>query len=154
MPLYENRFQVRASPEAVSLFHKDTSALTRLTPPPIFVQIHSIEPLAEGSQSEFTLWFGPLPVRWLAVHSMVDPIHGFTDTQARGPMKRWVHTHSWNAVDAYATEMIEHVDYEHFAGLPGFFTRLLFAPPLLGLMFTYRKWIIKRALERPEESAR
>jgi hypothetical protein len=44
-----------------------------------------MEPLAEGSISDFTLWFGPLPIRWTARHSHIDPLHGFTDTQVRGP---------------------------------------------------------------------
>ncbi len=148
MPIYENRFRVDAPPEAVSFFHKDTRALKRLTPPPIFVQLHRVEPLAEGSQSEFTLWFGPLPIRWLAVHSQVDPASGFTDTQARGPMKYWAHTHHWQALGDSATLMTERLAYEYWPGLRGLWTRLLFAPPLLKLMLAYRQWVIRHSLEK------
>ena len=141
------RFMVKAPYEAVAFFHHNTNALRRLTPPPVFVQLHRVEPLAENSRSEFTLWFGPLPVRWQAVHSQVGP-HGFTDRQARGPMKFWEHRHQWQAVDERTTMMDEQIQYEHHSGLRGLFSRLLFAPPLLRLMLTYRKWVIRRAVER------
>jgi ligand-binding SRPBCC domain-containing protein len=147
MPIFQNRFRVDAPPEAVSFFHIDTRALKRLTPPPIFVQLHRVEPLAEGSQSEFTLWFGPLPVRWLAVHSQVNPDSGFVDTQARGPMKFWRHTHHWQPLDGASTQMTEQLEYEYYPGLRGLFTRLLFARPLLKLMFAYREWVIKRSVK-------
>lgn len=148
MPVFEDRFQVHAPLEAVSLFHKDTRVLKRLTPPPVLVQIHRVEPLAEGSRSEFTLWFGPLPLRWLAVHSHVNPRSGFTDTQARGPLKHWQHQHCWEAISPNVTLMKERVTYEHFAGLRGLLTRLLFARPALKLMFFYRRWVIRRGLQR------
>lgn len=82
---FQYAFAVRAALAAVAEFHHDARALQRLTPPPLFVQLHRVEPLAEGSLASFTLWFGPLPVRWMAVHSGVDFLHGFTDTQHSGP---------------------------------------------------------------------
>lgn len=142
-----DRFRVNAPLEAVALFHKDTRALKRLTPPPVFVQIRSVEPLANGSKSEFTLWFGPLPVRWLAVHSRVDPRSGFTDTQARGPMKHWVHRHQWRAVNPCITEMEEEISYEYYPGPRGWLTRLLFARPMLKLMLFYRRWVIQHRVK-------
>jgi ligand-binding SRPBCC domain-containing protein len=147
MPVITDRFQVKATLEAVALFHQDTNALKRLTPPPVFVTIQRVEPLAEGSRSEFTLWFGPLPVRWLAVHTQVDRLKGFTDTQERGLMKHWVHRHSWQACDASTTQLEERIEYEHHSGWRGLLSRLLFAPPLMKVMLAYRRWSIRRALE-------
>ena len=80
MPVFDYAFTVRAPLARVAEFHRDTRALQRLSPPPMFVQLHRLEPLAEGSVAEFTLWLGPLPLRWRAVHSNVDPLGGFTDT--------------------------------------------------------------------------
>jgi ligand-binding SRPBCC domain-containing protein len=152
MPVFNDRFRVKAPPEAVALFHRDTRALKRLTPPPVFVQIHRMEPLGEGSQSEFTLWFGPLPVRWLAVHTQVDHNSGFTDTQKVGILKQWVHRHSWRGIEnGCATLMEEQITYEHKPGWQGVLSRLLFAPPLLKLMFTYRRWTIQRTLNQREK---
>ena len=44
-----------------------------------------LEPLGNGSVSEFTLWMGPLPVHWIAIHKDVDPMRGFQDNQLSGP---------------------------------------------------------------------
>ena len=48
MPVFDYSFTVDAPLAAVRDFHHDTSALKRLTPPTTIVQLHSIEPLAEG----------------------------------------------------------------------------------------------------------
>jgi ligand-binding SRPBCC domain-containing protein len=139
MPVFEYEFSVNASLADVNKFHSDTSALKRLTPPPTIVQLHSVEPLGEGSVSEFTLWVGPLPLRWKAVHRNVSQ-QGFTDIQVEGPAKKWEHTHSFTAKGPERTAISEHIEYEHQRGLWGLVTRLLFAKPNLYLMFTYRKF--------------
>jgi len=149
MPVFEYEFTVRAPLAAVAQFHHDTRALKRLSPPPLFVQLQRVEPLAEGSVAEFTLWFGPLPLRWQAVHSNVDVLHGFTDVQTRGPLQRWRHTHRFEAVDETATtRVVEYIEYEHADGWPGVLTRLLFSEPGLRFLFAYRSWVTRRSLER------
>ncbi len=139
-------FTVPAPLSRVAAFHHDTRALRRLTPPPILVQLHHVEPLAEGSLSEFTLWFGPLPVRWQAVHSGVDPLHGFTDTQRRGPMRYWKHTHRYSAVDDRLTRVLEQIEYSHHPGWRGLLSRVLFSPLALRLLFAYRRRATRAAL--------
>lgn len=147
MPVFDYSFTVPAALAAVQDFHRDTSALKRLTPPPTIVQLHSIEPLGEGSVSKFTLWVGPLPLHWTAVHKNVSP-HGFTDIQAEGPAAKWEHTHTFTAVAPTVTEIHEHIEYEHQRGPWGLVTRLLFSKPNLYFMFTYRKlatrWYLRR----------
>lgn len=150
MPHFDFHFSVAAPLEAVREFHQDTSALKRLTPPPTIVQLHDIEPLAEGSVSRFTLWVGPLPLRWTALHKNVSQ-HGFTDVQADGPAKKWEHTHTFTAVAEDITKVSEHIEYEHKRGFWGLVTRVLFARPNLYLMFTYRKWMTRRCLRRQAE---
>lgn len=144
MPVFDFTFTVAAPLEVVRDFHHDTSALKRLTPPPTLVQIHSVEPLAEGSVSIFTLWVGPLPLRWKAVHRDVTE-RGFTDVQASGPAKKWEHTHTFTPLADGMTQIHEHIEYEHKRGFWGIVTRLLFSWPNLFFMFTYRKWVTQRA---------
>jgi ligand-binding SRPBCC domain-containing protein len=144
---FDYAFAVRASLAAVADFHHDTHALKRLTPPPLFVQLHRVEPLAEGSVADFTLWFGPLPVRWVAVHSNVDARRGFTDTQQAGPMKAWKHTHQFESVSADLTRVSEHIEYAHYSGWRGLFSRLLFNPLALRLLFFYRGLVTRFTLE-------
>lgn len=151
MPTFDFRFTVKAPLRSVSHFHHDTTVLKKLTPPPIFAQIHHYEPLGDGSKAEFTLWFGPIPVRWQAVHSNVS-VRGFTDTQVSGPLKSWQHTHRFTAVSTDLTEIHEHIEYSHHDGLKGLFSRLLFAKPALYFLFTARKvitrWYVTRQWDR------
>jgi ligand-binding SRPBCC domain-containing protein len=146
MQIFKRSFTVRASLEAVAKFHQDTRALKALSPPPIFVQLHRVEPLVEGSISEFTLWFGPLPVRWTARHENVDALHGFTDVQVSGPMKYWVHTHTFTDLTDSRVCVTDHIEYDHHGGLRGVFSRLLFAPIGLNFLFFYRELATQRAV--------
>ncbi len=152
MPIFDYRFDVHASLKDVRDFHHDTSALKRLTPPPTIVQLHDIEPLAEGSVSQFTLWVGPLPLRWTALHKDVSE-RGFTDVQTKGPAQKWAHTHSFHSVADNRTEIHEHIEFEHKRGFWGIVTRLLFARPNLWIMFTYRKlvtrWYLRKSKSKP-----
>lgn len=147
MTVFETSFQVRAPLAAVADFHRDARALRRLTPPPMWAVMGRVEPLAEGSLAEFTLWLGPLPIRWRARHHNVDALHGFTDEQERGPMRFWRHTHHFSAVDTDRTRISEHIEYEHHAGPRGWFTRLLFSRMGLRFLFAYRAWVTRRSLE-------
>lgn len=148
MPIFDYEFVVDAPLKAVRDFHHNTSALKKLTPPPTIVQLHEIQPLAEGSVSTFTLWVGPLPLRWKAVHRDVTE-NGFTDVQAEGPAKKWEHTHTFTSIDESTTQINEHVEYEHASGFWGVVTRVLFAKPNLLTMFAYRKWVTRRELRKP-----
>ncbi len=132
-----------ASLEAVSDFHRDTSALKILSPMPM--QLHRADPMADGSISEFTMWLGPIPIRWRAVHSDVSA-NGFTDTQESGPMAFWAHTHRFESVNENQTHIYEQIEYRHPKGSRRFFTRLLFGKLGLQILFTYRQLATKYAL--------
>ena len=144
MKTFTNTFRVNAPIQAVADFHISTTTLKRLTPFPVFVQIHHIEPLAEGSMAEFTMWFGPLPVLWVAKHVQVDPLNGFTDVQIAGPMLIWEHTHSFRAISDQVTEIRDYIEYAHRPGIKNFWTRLLYAPLMLKFLFLYRAFVTKR----------
>ena len=145
MPVFDFRFTVDASVDVVSAFHFEPGILKTLTPPLMILQVHQFEPLGEGSISDFTMWMGPVPIRWRAVHSCVSP-SGFTDTQVAGPMCSWAHTHSFVAIGENTTEVREHIEYEHFGGLRGLRSRLLFSRIGLLSLFTMRKVITRREL--------
>ena len=135
MPTFDYSFTVNAPLQVVSDFHHDSSVLKILTPPPIFAQIHQFDPMGEGAIAKFTLWFGPIPIKWEAVHSNVS-INGFTDTQQYGPLKSWQHTHRFTAVSPTVTQIHEHIEYEHPSGFQGLLTRLAFGKPGLYSAFS------------------
>ena len=143
MPTFDYSFTVNAPLEAVSAFHHDTSVLKILTPPPIFVQLHNFEALGEDSKAEFTLWFGPLPIKWQVVHSEVTE-NGFTDKQVVGPLKKWKHRHQFLAISSNVTEVREHIEYEYRDGFQGLINRIMYSKASLYLLFTARKIITRK----------
>ena len=147
MPVFEQAFTVRASLAAVAEFHHDARALKHLTPPPLFVQIHRAEALAEGALTDFTLWLGPIPLRWVAVYARVSSEQGFTDSQQRGPLQAWTHTHQFEALAARHTRVTDHIEYEHAAGWRGWLSRLMFNSLALRGLFAYRAWVTRRMVE-------
>ncbi len=147
MPVFDFRFTVAAPLAAVSAFHFQTGILKALTPPLMIMQVHRFDPLANGSIGEFTIWMGPIPVRWVAEHSEVSGT-GFIDTQTRGPMKSWKHTHRFRSVSPDVTEVHEHIEFEHHSGLRGLWSRILFPRPALIVLFSYRRWATRRAVRR------
>ena len=147
MRSFQHEFSVNAALDSVVEFHSSTRALKQLTPPPMFVQFNQIEPLAEGSRSDFTLWLGPIPIHWVAVHSDVNPATGFTDTQVEGPFHTWIHTHRFLEISQGETRIIDQVQ-----GLPsnhlfwGIISRFMWLT--LPILFSYRAMQTRKAVER------
>ena len=101
--IFRHSFTVAAPLQAVAEFHAASTSMAAITPPPIIVKIRQAPAqLAEGDEMDFTMWLGPVPVRWLASIEQVSPA-GFTDRQVRGPFKCWQHRHSFVAVDEQTT---------------------------------------------------
>ncbi len=147
MPTFTYSFTVEAPLTAVSDFHQSPTAFKQLTPFPIIPQIHKNEAMAEGSTTQFTLWFGPLPIHWTAVHSNVSH-NGFTDTQTEGPLAKWVHTHTFTAVSETKTRIDEHIVYEYSGGIKSVLGRLLFNPSALYFLFTARKLLTRHHVKQ------
>ena len=143
MPVFDYRFTVNAPLQAVSDFHFRPGVLKTLTPPLMVMQVHRFDPIAEGAIAEFTMWMGPIPVRWKALHSDVS-LTSFTDTQVSGPMKTWVHTHTFRALTPQQTEVHEHIEFSHDAGWRGLWSRILFPRPALRILFMIRKRITRK----------
>jgi ligand-binding SRPBCC domain-containing protein len=145
VPVFDYSFTVNAPFQAVSDFHADASAIKTLTP--TYAQIHSMDPLGEGSITKFTVWAGPLPIHWTAKHSNVSE-SGFTDTQIEGPMASWVHTHRYQPIDEATTKVAEHIEYEFGSGKDKLIGLLAFSKPGLIGLFTYRKLVTRFSLRK------
>ncbi len=132
--------------EALTDFHNQPDVLRELTMPPILLQVLRDErtSLTQG-EIEFRLWFGPLPVRWVARHAAGSIPSVFKDIQVRGPLAHWEHEHLIEAVSG-GTRLTDRITFAHHAGVSGWLTRILFADLLLRLLFTYRHWRTRRAL--------
>ena len=145
---YQHQFEVASSITRVAEFHLDARTLGLLTPPPVIVKFHMVQPLKEGSVVDFTLWLGPIPVRWVGVHHDIDPLTGFTDSMMKGPFEAWVHQHQFVALDPNRTRVIDTIKAlpspHPFWGLVSSF--MWYTLPLL---FAYRSWRTKSACNKP-----
>lgn len=148
---YQHVFTVRAPLEAVREFHRRSASMGAITPPPVIVRVQrSPALLGDGDEMEFTLWLGPLPLRWLARIEQVTPV-SFVDRQVRGPFAAWVHRHTFVPAEGgdgstVVIDDVEAVPSAHwFWGLVG---RAMWLN--LPVLFAYRGWKTRRILERVE----
>src|SRR5581483_8501528 len=92
--LFVQESHIAAPPEAVFAFHERPGALRRLTPP--WEKLDVVEDpgsIHRGSRVVVRMRVGPLPVRWVARHTVYDPPREFVDEQEQGPFARWRHRH-------------------------------------------------------------
>jgi ligand-binding SRPBCC domain-containing protein len=143
---YRHSFTVRASLADVRQFHSRSASMSAITPPPVFARIHQApEVLGEGDDMAFTLWMGPLPVRWKARIENVTP-QSFDDRQLTGPFNSWVHHHTFVPLEDGRVEVQDWVQAElsdnlfwHIFGI--------FMWVNMSVLFTYRAWRTRFYLE-------
>lgn len=144
--IYTHRFTVHAPLADVVTFHQRSDSMGAITPPPIGVQVHYAPPrLREGDQMDFTLWLGPIPLRWVARIEQTTPI-SFVDRQLRGPFDQWVHLHTFLPLDEQTTAVVDRVE-AHLS--QHWFWRLVGINMWLGLpiLFAYRAWKTRQTLQ-------
>ena len=150
MKVFQHDFRVRAPLSRVAAFHRDPETLKKLTPPPIIIRFTRIEPLQEGSTAEFTMWIGPLPVRWRTLHIEVNSQRGFTITQIEGPFAYWMHWYTFEPLDEQTTVIINEIEAQPHRDL--FWGAICLMVWLsLPLIFRYRVWRTRRELETPPQ---
>ena len=144
---FERSILINAPVDVVWNFHEKPDILQVLTPPWQPVEVIRREGgLDVGAISEFRLWLGPVPVRWLAEHSYCEKYRFFTDVQVEGPVVSWVHRHVFEEKNN-RTKLTDAIDFE----LPG----SLVAEAAIGWwvysrledMFRYRHDVTKRECE-------
>ena len=75
-------------------WHARPGAFERLTPP--FDRVEVLERsggLQPGARTVLRVHVGPVPRRWVAVHTSLEDGRSFTDRQESGPFTRWEQTH-------------------------------------------------------------
>jgi ligand-binding SRPBCC domain-containing protein len=146
--IFTNRFEVDAPLSAVVDFHRRSASMGAITPPPIIARIEAApEILGEGDEMAFTLWMGPLPLRWLARIEDVSPA-GFRDRQLRGPFAFWLHTHRFDQLPDGRTAVFDQVEAQlrrHLLWGPVGAMMWLGMP----LLFAYRGWRTRGLLKQP-----
>jgi len=147
MKTFQSRFRVCAPLRDVVAFHRRAASMAAITPPPVIVRIHEAPlELSEGAEMDFTLWLGPLPIRWRARIEAVNE-HGFCDRQISGPFGYWLHTHRFVPVAANVTEVHDTIELEVAAnGAARWIGVGMWLS--LPLLFAYRRWRTRRLLNQ------
>ena len=143
---YKHRFKVNAPLTEVTNFHSQSASMGDITPPPAVVKIHEAPArLDEGDEMDFTVWLGPLPVRWKARIEDVSAT-GFVDRQLQGPFRCWTHRHSFHPIDEETTEVVDEIEFKlakhPVRGIMGLGMSLS-----LPFLFAYRGWKTRRLLK-------
>jgi ligand-binding SRPBCC domain-containing protein len=139
---------IDAPPEEVWRFHERPDILKILTPPWQPVQIIRREGgLGIGAITEFRLFLGFIPIKWIAKHTECIQYQLFVDQQIQGPMKSWTHRHEFKPENGQ-TRLTDLINYE----IPGGFLAELLLGWWVDLrlkdMFRYRHEITQKTLNQ------
>ena len=134
--------------DEVFAFFADAHNLERITPPWLGFKILSMSTnsISEGTVIRYRLRMHGIPLHWQSEIREWNPPQFFVDEQAKGPYKRWRHTHSFEA-HGRRTKMTDEVQYQLPFGVLG---RLVHAVKVRGdvyRIFNYRSHQIDALFE-------
>jgi ligand-binding SRPBCC domain-containing protein len=123
----------------VFAFFEDAANLERITPPFLRFRVTTPPPIAmhDGTLIDYRLSLFGIPFGWRTRIETYRPKEEFTDTQLKGPYKRWHHTHTFEDVPG-GTLMRDRVEYELPLGPLGSLAHVLFVKYTLARVFDYR----------------
>ena len=143
---YRHQFRVQAPLAAVAEFHTQSASMGAITPPPIILRVARAPALLrDGDEMAFTMWLGPVPLKWVA-HIENVSAGGFSDRQVNGPFQEWTHRHTFAALGQTTTEVRDEVQArlrKHLLWGPLGLAMWLGLP----LLFAYRARQTRRLLE-------
>jgi ligand-binding SRPBCC domain-containing protein len=140
--------RIAAPPAVVFAFHERPEALTLLIPPWESMRVAETDhSLAPGSRVVLSGRMGPFPMRWVAVHTELDPPRSFVDKQESGPFAYWEHRHLFLDDGAGGTLLRDEVEYAAPLGALGRWFGGWFIRRKLERMFAYRHDVTRRAIE-------
>jgi uncharacterized protein (TIGR01777 family) len=125
--------------DEVFAFFGDAQNLEVLTPPHLKFKVlsSSTDSLQAGTRIDYKLQLHGIPFRWQSLIGEWNPSTHFSDTQIRGPYKKWFHTHTFIEQDG-GTLMRDHALYRLPFGVLGDAVAYFFVKKDLEKIFHYR----------------
>lgn len=132
----------------VFAFFSDPRNLEAITPPWLNFSIDGMSDpsIRKGTNIRYSLRIRGIPLRWTSRISTWEPPYRFVDEQVRGPYRRWVHTHTFEA-RGNDTVVGDHVSY---APLGGWLADRLIVRADLNRIFQYRSERLLELLGSPD----
>ncbi len=135
--LFEDELVLPRPVEEVFSFFADARNLQVITPPWLGFEI--LPPVPEaieaGTRIDYRIRLRGIPLRWRTVITAWEPPRRFVDEQLKGPYRRWIHEHVFEARDG-GTICRDRVRY---AVPGGRVIDALFVRPDVGRIFAFRK---------------
>jgi ligand-binding SRPBCC domain-containing protein len=153
MPTFDKESPMPVSADALYRWHMQPGAFDALIPPWQNVEVlERPDRLEEGARLVMKVYlFGPVGMRWVALHRDFVEGRQFVDEQLEGPFAEWEHTHRFEPVDSDRSILHDHVEYEPPMGALG---RTLGAPiveRMLERMFDHRHELTETSLREGGE---
>jgi uncharacterized protein len=120
-------------------FFGDVKNLELLTPPHLRFKVlsSSTDSLQAGTLIDYKLQLHGIPFRWQSLIGEWNPVTHFSDTQMRGPYKKWHHTHTFIEQEG-GTLIRDHALYRIPFGVPGDTVAYFFVKKDLEKIFSHR----------------
>jgi len=148
------RFTYRAElpdhePQDVFDWHERPGALERLTPPWGKVEVlHRSGGIKDGGEVTLRVHRGPTSFKWQLRHRDYEYARQFRDEQVSGPLKSWLHTHSFTEGAQRGTVIEDEVDVEPPLGSAGAAIGPTFLTAELDRLFRFRHRRLRTDLAR------
>lgn len=150
---FVRRTRIRAPAERVFRWHEMPGVFEKLTPPGESVRVVSqAAGIRDGARRELAIGRPPVCIRWIAAHDGYIEGRQFRDTQVRGPFRRWVHTHLFEADGPGACYLEDRVEYELPFGWLGEWLLGAAIERKLERLFDYRHRVMREENEQERAS--
>lgn len=139
---------IAQDPEKVFRFFGNEKNLEVLTPPWLHFKVNgkSTPEIQKGTEIQYRLSLHGVPLHWTSVIDKWVPPILFSDTQKKGPYKKWHHTHEFQAVNR-GTLMTDTILYDLPLGTLGEFFGGRYVQTDVNRIFAYRTSKIKEVFD-------
>jgi ligand-binding SRPBCC domain-containing protein len=126
--------------ETVFQFFSTAENLNRLTPPHLKFEILTPLPItmAKGTLIDYQLKIYYFPVKWKTEIIVWEPPYRFIDSQLKGPYRKWIHEHKFEAVGE-KTKMTDTLEYAIPGGIFSAIINNLFVKKDIQNIFNFRE---------------